>query len=101
MGVRYRPGKRIVGLDPFGLSTTATLGNLKLEICDTWYEHLGEHTDLAIRGNLSLNVGVGIVRGLEDEELGSFAFCPHCGVLQLSRQAISSMSAVVSENSQD
>jgi hypothetical protein len=86
LGVKFHRAKRSVGLDPFGLSHTTTLGNMKLEICDTWYEHLDEHADLAIRGNLSLNVAVGIVRGLEDEDLGSFAFCPHCGILQLSRQ---------------
>ena len=37
-------------------------------------------------GNLSLNVGVGVIRGLDGEELGSFAFCPHCGILKLSRE---------------
>ena len=83
--MRYRPARRTVGLDPFGISPTTLLGNMKLEIHDTWHEHAGEHTDLAIRGNLSLNVGVGVIRGLDDEELGSFAFCPHCGILRLSR----------------
>jgi hypothetical protein len=27
LGVRYRPTKRSVGLDPFGISPTTTLGN--------------------------------------------------------------------------
>ncbi|NLX96972.1 MAG: hypothetical protein GXY83_12425 [Rhodopirellula sp.] len=76
----------VVGLDPFGLSPTTTFGNMKLEIADTWHEHAIEHTDLAIRGNLSLNVGVGVIRGLDGEGLGSFAFCPHCGILKLSRE---------------
>ncbi len=84
--MQYRPTKQTVGLDPFGISLATKLGNMNLEISDTWHEHAAEHTDLAIRGNLSLNVGVGVIRGLDGEELGSFAVCPHCGILKLSRE---------------
>ena len=87
LGVGHRPTKRAVGLDPFGISPTTTLGLMKLKSSDTGHEHAGEHTDLAIRGSLSLNVGVGTIRGLDDEELDSFAFCPRCGIWQLSRRA--------------
>ena len=42
LGSRYRPTKRSVGLDPFGISPTTTLGNIRLEIHDTWHRRSRE-----------------------------------------------------------
>jgi hypothetical protein len=65
--------------DPFLDNHIASFGRFQLVMYDGWYDHIDDHHD---GQDYSPNVGIGhIVEA--DNTVGTFAFCPHCGILNI------------------
>ena len=64
--------------DEKGVAAIGT--RLTLRMHDAWYEHLDAYHE---GQDTAITVGIGAIEDGNGKDIGSFAYCPHCGILHL------------------